>query len=89
MREEMDSLKMNDTYELVKIFNGRKIIKNRWVFKNEKDGKKIVKHKARLVVKCWTQKKGIDFDEIFSPVVEMNFIRTVLGLAASLDLELE
>ena len=33
--------------------------------------------------------KGIDFDEIFSPVVKMTSIRTVLGLAASLDLELE
>ncbi|KAL6323847.1 hypothetical protein AAG906_005842 [Vitis piasezkii] len=34
-------------------------------------------------------KKGIDFDEIFSPVVKMSFIRVVLGLAASLDLEIE
>ena len=33
--------------------------------------------------------KGIDFDEIFSPVVKMTSIRTMLGLAASLDLELD
>ncbi|CAN6804119.1 unnamed protein product [Brassica oleracea] len=35
------------------------------------------------------QKKGIDYDEIFSPVVKMSSIRVVLGLAASLDLEVE
>ncbi|GJX83280.1 putative RNA-directed DNA polymerase [Tanacetum coccineum] len=35
------------------------------------------------------QKRGIDFDEIFSPVVKMGSIRVVLGLAASLDLEVE
>ncbi|GJS51130.1 ribonuclease H-like domain-containing protein [Tanacetum coccineum] len=44
---------------------------------------------ARLVVKGFSQKRGIDFDEIFSPVVKMGSIRVVLGLAASLDLEVE
>ncbi|GJT81402.1 retrovirus-related pol polyprotein from transposon TNT 1-94 [Tanacetum coccineum] len=44
---------------------------------------------ARLVVKGFSQKRGIDFDEIFSPVVKMRSIRVVLGLAASLDLEVE
>ncbi|GKA81578.1 putative RNA-directed DNA polymerase, partial [Tanacetum coccineum] len=44
---------------------------------------------ARLAVKGFRQKKGIDFDEIFSPVVKMGSIRVVLGLAASLDLEVE
>ena len=47
----MDSLKKNDTYELVKPPKVRKILENRWVFKNKKDGENIVKHKARLVVK--------------------------------------
>ncbi len=31
----------------------------------------------------------MDFDEIFSPVVKMSFIRMALALVASLDLELE
>ena len=35
------------------------------------------------------QKKGIDFDEIFSPVVKMSSIRIALGMAASMDLEVE
>ncbi|CAN0905823.1 Retrovirus-related Pol polyprotein from transposon TNT 1-94, partial [Linum grandiflorum] len=89
MKEEMSSLKKNETYELVKLPKGKKVLKNRWIFKNKKDGEKIVRRKARLVVKGCNQKKGIDFDEIFSPVVKMTSIRTVLGFAASLDLELE
>ena len=40
-------------------------------------------------MKGFNQRKGIDFDEIFSPVVKMTSIRTVLGLAASFDLEIE
>ncbi|GJV87895.1 putative RNA-directed DNA polymerase [Tanacetum coccineum] len=49
----------------------------------------IPRYKARLVVKGFSQKRGIDFDEIFSPVVKMGSIQVVLGLAASLDLEVE
>lgn len=89
MRDEMDSLKKNETYELVKLPKGKKVLKNRWVFKNKIDGEKTVKRKARLVVKGCNQRKGFDFDEIFSPVVKMTSIRTVLSLTASLDLELE
>lgn len=34
-------------------------------------------------------KEGIDFTEIFSPVVKMSSIRVILGLVATLDLECE
>ena len=53
-----------------------------------KDGGKK-RYKARLVVKGFAQKKGIDFDVIFSPVVKMNSIRTILSLVAVEDLHLE
>ena len=46
-------------------------------------------NKARLVVKGFSQKKGIDFEKIFSPMVKMFSIRVVLGLAASINLEIE
>ena len=64
-------------------------MQNKWVYrlKEEDGGKK--QYKPRLVVKGFAQKKGIDFDEIFSPVVKMNSIRTVLSLVAAEDLHLE
>ena len=90
MQEEMESLQKNHTYEIINLPQGKKALKNKWVFKLKKDGSgKVVKHKARLVVKGFQQKKGIDFDEIFSPVVKMTSIRVILGLVASLNLELE
>ena len=48
-----------------------------------------LRYKARLVVKGFAQKQGIDLDEIFSPVVKMSSIRVVLGMAATMDLEVE
>jgi hypothetical protein len=47
------------------------------------------RYKARLVVKGFSQKKGIDFDEIFSPVVKMTSIRTILSLVVVEDFHLE
>ena len=41
------------------------------------------------MVKGFAQKKGIDFAEIFSPVVKMNSIRTILSLVAMEYLHLE
>ena len=43
--------------------------------KEENGGKK--RFKAKLVVKGFEQKKGIDFDKIFSPIVKMTSILTV------------
>ena len=90
MQDEMNSLHENHTYELVKLPKGKRALKNKWVYRIKQDeSTSHPRYKARLVVKGFTQRKGIDFDEIFSPVVKMTSIRVVLGLAASLDLEIE
>ena len=89
MHEEMNSLNKNKSYDLVELPKGKKVLKNKWVFKLKKDGDKLVKYKVRLVVKGFNRKQEIDFDEIFSLVVKISSIRVVLGLVASLDLELE
>ena len=46
-------------------------------------------YKARLVVKGFAQKKGIYFAEIFSPIVKINSIRTILSLVVVEDFHLE
>jgi hypothetical protein len=64
-------------------------LQNKWVYKlKEEDGGKKW-YKARIVVKGFQQKKGIDFDEIFYPIVKMTSIRTILSLVVVEDLHLE
>lgn len=48
----------------------------------------ITRYRTQLVAKGYGQKSGIDFNEIFSPVVYFSTIRVVLSMAAVLDLEL-
>ncbi|CAH9120743.1 unnamed protein product [Cuscuta epithymum] len=90
MQDEMESLHDNHTFDLVKLPNGKRALKNRWVYRlKQEEHSSNPRYKARLVVKGFNQRKGVDFSEIFSPVVKMSSIRVVLALAAILDLEVE
>ena len=65
-------------FELVDCPRDQKVIKNRWVFDVKLDGRK----KACLVVKGFSQIEGLDFSQVFSPVVCFETVRLMLALAA-------
>lgn len=83
MKEEMDSIERNGTWELVNLPRGHRPIGLRWVFKIKKnEAGDVIKHKARLIAKGYVQQHGIDFDEVFAPVARMESVRLMLALAA-------
>ena len=87
----MESLHRNKTWVLVKPPKDKKIVGCKWVFKRKESspGDEGVKYKARLVAKGYSQVPGVDFNEVFSPVVKHCSIRVLLALVAMFDLELE
>lgn len=90
MYDEMKSMYDNHTYKLVDLSSRKRALKNKWVYKiKHKENNTQSRYKARLVVKGFGQKKGIDFDQIFSPVVKISSIKIVLALVASIRLEVE
>lgn len=91
MHEEMESLEKNGTWVLVKLPSEKKPIRCKWVFKKKEGVSPTdqIRYKARLVAKGYSQIPGIDFNEVFSPVVKHSSIRTLLSMVAMHDYELE
>lgn len=82
MEDEMQSIHGNDTWELASFPAGHRAIELKWVFKVKKDPEgNIVKHKARLVAKGYAQQQGVDFDEVSTPVAQMETVRLLVALA--------
>jgi len=83
MRQEMDTIKQNRTWELVDLLAGHRAITLKWVFKLKKDkAGAVVKHKARLVAHGFVHLEGVDFDDAFATVARMESVHVLLALAA-------
>jgi hypothetical protein len=75
MTEELDQIEKNDTWELVPRPTNKNVIGSKWVYKNKmNEQENIVRNKARLVCKGYSQIEGLDFDETFAPVARLEAI---------------
>nr|GEW06745.1 hypothetical protein [Tanacetum cinerariifolium] len=65
-----------------------KIIGSKWLFKKKTDMDGVVHtYKARLVAKGFTQTYKVDYEETFSPVVDIRDIRILVAIPAFYDYE--
>ncbi|KAA0066339.1 retrovirus-related Pol polyprotein from transposon TNT 1-94 [Cucumis melo var. makuwa] len=91
MEVELFSLQNNQTWSLVPKPYNQKLIQSQWIYKIKLDtgGNSKPRYKARLVAKGYTQKKRVDFHEIFSPAVRHSSIRLNLSIAVHFDIFIE
>jgi hypothetical protein len=83
MESEMDSIRANGTWDLVKLPRNWKALPCKWVYQLEQvSDSSGPKYKARIVAKGFQQEYGMDFDEVFSPVVKLPTLRFLLSVVA-------
>ncbi|KAM4063253.1 reverse transcriptase (RNA-dependent DNA polymerase) [Hirsutella rhossiliensis] len=63
--------------------HGEEVVDAKLVFDRKKDKEgKILRYKARLVARGFTQKHGINYEETFAPTIRLDAMRIILALAA-------
>jgi len=78
MQDKYHVLKENDTWELVPRPRGAHVITGKWIFKNKFHADSMLEcRKARWVVRGFSQRPSLDFDQMFSPVAKPVTLRTI------------
>lgn len=90
-KDEIVSLDKNETWVLVNRPEKKRVIGCKWVYKKKPGipGVEPPRHKGRLVAKGYSQVEGVDYNEVFAPVVKHISIRFILSLVVNEDLHLE
>lgn len=85
MVEEYISIMSNDVWEVVLRPEDRSVVGSRSIYKIKyATNDNVDKYKARFVAKGYAQKKGVDYEETFAPVVRYTSIHLVISLVAQM-----
>ena len=87
MQKEINSLCTNETWDVVELPEGERVVGARWVYTVKLDNhNNVVKYKARYVAKGYVQRWGIDYDQSFAPTARLSTIRVLLQMCVQYDL---
>ena len=93
MDDEMKSQRDNKTWIIVaraSVPNGKRVLKCKWILKLKRNADSIpVRRKARIVAKGFGQIEGVDYFEVFAPVLSYKTLRLLITLAAFYDYEIK
>jgi transposase InsO family protein len=90
MDQEINSILQNKTWTEVELPKDRTCIGSKWVYKiKNSENPSEVTYKARLVAQGFTQKFGLDFDEVFAPVTKSSTFRLLLTISSANNLHVQ
>ena len=84
MKEKLDAISKNHTWDLVTLPLGKSMVGCKWIYKikTHSDGS-IERYKARFVAKGFTQEYVINYEETFTLVAQISSVRAFLAIAAT------
>ena len=84
MKEELDKIMNNYTWEFVPRPKNKNVIGTKWVFQNKiNEQGEVVRNKEILACKGNSQQEGIDYEDIFALVTIIEVVRMFLAYAAN------
>lgn len=83
IKSELESIQDMGVFGELDLPPDKNVLTSKWVFTWKVNNNKVIKAKARLVVKGYEQRAGVDYTELYSPTVAQSTIRALLALAAS------
>jgi hypothetical protein len=89
IKEEFKSTEQHDVFELKVGQRPKDTISTKWIFdlKTDNDGY-VIRFKARLVARGFTQTYGVNYEDTYAPVPHLATIRLLFALAATERLEM-
>ena len=82
MKDELDALYKNHTWDLVTLLPGKSVVGCKWIYKiKTRSDRSIKRYKTRLVAKGFMEEYGIDYEETFTLVTRISFVRALLAVA--------
>lgn len=89
IKEELDALAKNNTWKVVPK-DGAREISVKWIFKIKLAANgDIDRYKARLVARGFSQIQGVDYGEVYAPVVHTDSLRLLFSICAQFNLIFE
>ncbi|KKK21224.1 hypothetical protein AOCH_006934 [Aspergillus ochraceoroseus] len=86
--EQAKQLQEEETYEFVPLPKDAKVLPGKWVYDLKSDvDNNVLQFRARWVVCGNFQKPGIDFDQVYSPVVVDALVKLFLSMVARFNLK--
>jgi len=90
IQNELKNMKDLNVFTIIyNIPHNSSLVSSMWVFKYKKDDcGNIIKRKARLVVRGFSQKYGIDYEETFSPTLKQDSLRLITAITVQKSFEI-
>ena len=84
MKDELDTLSKNHTWDLVTLPLRKSMVGCNWIYKIKTHFDGSIEHcKTRLVAKSFTQEYEIDYEETFALVAHISYVRALLAIATT------
>ena len=81
MKEELNALSKNHTWDLVTLPLRKSVVGCKWIYKiKTRSNGSTERYKTRFFAKSFTQKYEIEYEEAFVSVARISYVRALLAV---------